>query len=158
MYCRTSSGAQRDAMTIGAQIAVCKRLVREHGLTPLAYGPKGDGWLIGDDGISGRLLAGRQLGDFIRDIEAGKVRPGYLVVANCTRLFRPDTYSDDPKAQRQSWHDAIDVASGLRSAGVRVLDSFGEYTDVTQEAVDSPRATTWAAAPRPTATRSNRCE
>src|SRR5579872_6852857 len=91
IYCLTSSGAQRDAMTISAQITVCKRLVREKGLTPLAYGPKGDGWLM-DDGITGRLLEGRQLDDFIGDVRVGKVRPAYLVVANCLRLFRPDTY------------------------------------------------------------------
>ena len=138
VYTRTSTSGQKDAETIGAQDAVCKRLVKQHGLTPLPYGPKKDGWLV-DDGISGRLLEGRVFSRLIDDIRAGKVRPDYVVVHSSSRLSRVDTFSADPAMQEQSAVDEARINSVLRGHQIKVLDSEGEHDDLRQESVENGR-------------------
>src|SRR5258708_33580658 len=94
VYCRTSTGRQRDHETIGAQITECKRIVERYGIRLLRYGLKKDGWLI-DDGVSGSLLKGRTFSSLIDDLEARRVKPDYLIVFSLERVGRPDKSSRD---------------------------------------------------------------
>lgn len=134
-YVRTSTVGQRDAMTIKAQRTTVERLQGQYGAERLAYGPRRDGRLE-DDGRSGRLLAGREFAKFVDDVEAGRVKPDYLIVPSTSRLSREDTFSDDKAVQVQSAIDAARINSILRVHGVKVIDTKGVHLDLRQEALE----------------------
>lgn len=124
LYCRTSTTGQREARTIGAQQQTVERIVDRLGIRPLKYGPKRDGWLI-DDGVSGSLLQGRTFGKAIDDIEAGRIRPDFIVVYSLSRIAREDKSSDMAK-QVQSAQDWGRIKAVLRAARVKIIDEDGE--------------------------------
>jgi DNA invertase Pin-like site-specific DNA recombinase len=137
VYCRTSTGTQRENETIGHQIQECKRLVEQHGLRVIAYGDPTarrlatnrrsavtapPGWLI-DDGVTGRLLEGRAFAPLIDDLQHGRFHMDYLVVHNLARVARPDKKKKDPV---QSQMDAARIKGVFIKAGVKVIDIDGE--------------------------------
>jgi len=125
LYARTSTRAQRNALTIEAQVDVCNALVVEHGLTPLAYGAQGDGWVL-DPGYSGTLVDGRHFSQLLNDLRSKKIRPTYIVVAELSRLCRIDKYSEDNQAKLDESHAAAaKISATLIGAGVSILDSDG---------------------------------
>jgi DNA invertase Pin-like site-specific DNA recombinase len=125
VYCRTSTGAQKERETIGAQIERCTALVERHDLRVLKYGPKRDGWII-DDGVSGSLLEGREFAQVIDDLRSRELTVDRLVVFSLSRLARPDKSSKDPHKLERSQVDATTIRAVLQGAGVIVIDEEGE--------------------------------
>lgn len=124
VYCRTSTARQRVEETIGAQIERCKEIVERHGLEVLPYGPSGDGWII-DDGVSGGLLDGRQFSVLLQDLEAGKIRPDFLVVYSISRISRIDRTAKNIDKLKRSHADAAKIQAILIGTGVQVIDESG---------------------------------
>lgn len=124
VYCRTSTGGQKEAETIKAQDNICERLVEHHDLRVVPYGPKGDGWLK-DDGISGTLLAGRAFATLIDDLHHDRVKIDYLVVPFLSRLSRPEKTSKDRDFLVQSAQDNARIMAVLNGAGVKIIDQSG---------------------------------
>ena len=125
VYCRTSTAGQKDSETIQAQIERCRRLVERHDLQVLPYGANKDGWLI-DDGVTGTLLDGRQMGQLLRDINGGVIKPDAIVVYSLSRISRVDRVSKSRDKVRESHLAAASIQATLVSAGTKVIDEEGE--------------------------------
>jgi hypothetical protein len=128
VYCRVSTGTQKDNSTIERQIETCRRIIeresgRDEGLELLAYGPKGDGWLV-DNGRSGSLLEGRLFAGLIDDLERGRIRLDVVVMPSLDRIAREDKSSAMQK-QIQSAQDWGRIKAVLRAAHVIVIDEDG---------------------------------
>src|SRR5271157_88857 len=123
-YCRTSTIAQREAETITAQTERCRRLIATHNVTLLSYGPSKDGW-VSDDGVSGSLLDGRAFAKLLEDIEAGTIRPDYLVVYSLSRIARIDRTSKKMDKLQASHLAAARIQAVLIGCGVQVLEEEG---------------------------------
>jgi DNA invertase Pin-like site-specific DNA recombinase len=139
VYCRTSTGAQKEAETIGAQIERCHRIIQRHGVRVFRYGPTRKvraqatprsqivvpaGWVV-DDGVSGSLLKGREFAKLIDDLEARRVKVDYLIVFSLSRIARPDKSSSDMGRLVQSATDVARIKAVLHGAGVMVIDEDG---------------------------------
>lgn len=121
-------------MTIKGQRTVVEQLRARYGAELLPYGHRGDGRLE-DDGRSARMLEGRDFAQLVDDIEAGRVKPDYLIVAETSSLAREDTFSEDKRIQVQSAIDNARVNSILRVNGVKVIDRKGIHEDIRQESL-----------------------
>jgi DNA invertase Pin-like site-specific DNA recombinase len=124
VYCRTSTTGQKESETIKAQVERNKALIQRHGVKVLKYGPRGDGWLI-DDGVSGSLLEGREMGKLVDDLERGRVKPDYLIVFSLSRISRLDKSSRDMGKLVQSATDAARIKAVLLGGRVQVIDEEG---------------------------------
>lgn len=126
VYCRTSTKGQKDAATIDVQVDHGRKIVKDHAVTVLPYGPRGDGWLL-DDGVSGSLLDGREFAQLIDDLQHGRLHPvpDYLITYSMSRLARHDKTSKDMAKLVKSATDKARIMAVLNGAGVRILDQDG---------------------------------
>jgi DNA invertase Pin-like site-specific DNA recombinase len=128
VYCRVSTGTQKENNTIERQIETCRRIIeresgRDGGLELLAYGPERDGWLV-DNGRSGSLLEGRRFAGLIDDLERRRIRLDVIVMPSLDRIAREDKSSAMQK-QIQSAQDWGRIKAVLRAAHVIVIDEDG---------------------------------
>ncbi len=123
-YCRVSTAQQKANETIGAQVERCRTLIERYGLTPLAYGPKGDGWVL-DEGVSGTLLDGRHFATLLDDLESGAAKPDFLVVYSLSRINRVDRVSRKADKVKASHAAAARTQAALIISGTKVLDEEG---------------------------------